>query len=54
MGKAEAAKNQVLKLNPGFTIARLGYSMSRRNPAWLHQAETYVIPGLRKAGIPEE
>ena len=55
MDKAASAKTQLLKLNPGFTIARLGYGMSlQQNPAWLRQAETYVIPGLRKAGIPEK
>jgi DNA-binding winged helix-turn-helix (wHTH) protein/TolB-like protein len=55
MDKAASAKTQLLKLNPGFTIARLEYGKSmQQNPAWLHQAETYVIPGLRKAGIPEK
>jgi DNA-binding winged helix-turn-helix (wHTH) protein/TolB-like protein/tetratricopeptide (TPR) repeat protein len=55
MDKAASAKTQLLKLNPGFTIARLTLSLPPpRNPVWMHQAETYVIPGLRKAGIPEK
>jgi DNA-binding winged helix-turn-helix (wHTH) protein/TolB-like protein len=56
MDKAAAAKTQLLKLNPGFTIDRLwhGAMLIRQNPIWMHQAETYVIPGLRKAGIPEK
>jgi DNA-binding winged helix-turn-helix (wHTH) protein/TolB-like protein len=57
MDKAAAAKTQLLKMNPGFTVDRLRYGMwmsMKQNPIWLHQAETYVIPGLRKAGIPEK
>jgi TolB-like protein/tetratricopeptide (TPR) repeat protein len=57
MDRAASAKTQLLKLNPEFTIARLGLSFASdaaRNPVWVHQAETYVIPGLRKAGIPEK
>src|SRR6202049_80403 len=57
MDKAASAKAQLLKLNPGFAISRLGFAFSpnsARNPIWVHQAETYVIPGLRKAGIPEK
>jgi DNA-binding winged helix-turn-helix (wHTH) protein/TolB-like protein len=63
MGKAASAKIRLLKINPGFTIAHLGpnsgVSIARlgpnvgRNSVWVQQAETYVIPGLRKAGIPE-
>jgi adenylate cyclase len=56
MDKAASAKTQLLRLSPGFTIARLTLSLPpdvARNPVWMHQAETYVIPGLRKAGIPE-
>jgi DNA-binding winged helix-turn-helix (wHTH) protein/TolB-like protein len=57
MDRAASAKTQLLKLNPEFTIARLGAAFApnaARNPVWVHQAETYVIPGLRKAGIPEK
>jgi adenylate cyclase len=55
MDKATSAKTQLLKLNPGFTITRLTLSLPPpRNPVWVQQAETYVIPGLRKAGIPEK
>jgi DNA-binding winged helix-turn-helix (wHTH) protein/TolB-like protein len=57
MDRAVSAKTQLLKLAPGFTIARLGVAFApkvARNPVWMRQAETYVIPGLRKAGIPEK
>jgi TolB-like protein len=53
MDKAASAKMRLLKLNPGFSIARLTQNVAR-NPVWVQQAETYVIPGLRKAGIPEK
>ena len=56
MDKAAAAKTRLLKLNPGFSITRFrsGAPAVAANPVWLQQAETYVIPGLRKAGIPEK
>ena len=57
MDKAASAKAQLLRLDPEFTIARLLSSMppnAEPNPLWVQQAETYVIPGLRKAGIPEK
>jgi adenylate cyclase len=57
MDKAASAKTQLLKLYPGFTIARQRSPYapgSSRNPVWVHQDETYVIPGLRKVGIPEK
>jgi len=57
MDKAASAKARLLKLHPRFTIAGLRSSLppnAAPNPAWLQQADTYVIPGLRKAGIPEK
>ena len=57
MAKAASAKARLLKLHPRFTIAGLQSSLPPNvapNPAWSRQAETYVIPGLRKAGIPEK
>lgn len=57
MDKAASAKAQLLKLNPRFSITGLRSALSPSvapNPVWLQQAETYVVPGLRKAGIPEK
>jgi DNA-binding winged helix-turn-helix (wHTH) protein/TolB-like protein len=56
MDKAASAKMRLLKLNPGFSIARFRHEAATvaRNPVWVQRAETYVIPGLRKAGIPEK
>jgi DNA-binding winged helix-turn-helix (wHTH) protein/TolB-like protein/tetratricopeptide (TPR) repeat protein len=55
LDKAESAKARLLKFSPGFTIARsFEVPNVRRNAVWLEQAETHVIPGLRKAGIPDK
>jgi DNA-binding winged helix-turn-helix (wHTH) protein/TolB-like protein/tetratricopeptide (TPR) repeat protein len=56
MDKAASAKTRLLKLDPGFSIARFkpGAAAIAPNPVWLQQAETSVIAGLRKAGIPEK
>jgi adenylate cyclase len=56
MDKAASAKARLLKLDPGFSLARFrpGAATIAPHPAWVQQAETYVIPGLRKAGIPEK
>jgi adenylate cyclase len=53
LDKAAAAKVQVLRQRPEFTIA----SFKALNPsdvsAYWAQIETHVFPGLRKAGVPE-
>lgn len=57
MDKAAAAKARLLQLDPRYTIASVRSALSLNvppNPDWLRQAETYFIPGLRKAGIPEK
>ena len=56
MDKAASAKSRLLKLDPGFSIARFrpGAAAIAPNPVWSQQAEKYVMPGLRKAGIPEK
>jgi TolB-like protein len=55
LDKAKSAKARLLKFSPAFTIAR-GFEAPNvaRDRAWLEQAETHVIPGLRKAGIPDK
>jgi hypothetical protein len=54
MAKAAAAKSQLLKIQPGFTIARFTTSGVSNNPLFLQQTETHMVAGLRKAGIPEQ
>jgi adenylate cyclase len=52
--KAAAARAEVLRLVPGYSIARLkanGYSL---NPAFIRLAEEHFYSGLRKAGLPEK
>jgi len=55
IGKAESAKARLLQFSPGFTIARWAESSNvGRTPAWLEQAGTNIVPGLRKVGIPDK
>jgi adenylate cyclase len=54
MAKALAAKDQVLKHQPGLTIARLKAIRVSDNPIFWKQTEAYVFAGLRQAGIPEQ
>lgn len=54
MAKALAAKSQLLKFEPGFTIARVMASRLSDNPIYLQQMETHTLAGLRKAGIAEQ
>ncbi|HKO66948.1 MAG TPA: hypothetical protein VJU53_04005 [Burkholderiaceae bacterium] len=53
VAKAQAAKAELLRLRPGFSIANLNQEELSNEPAWLQQSETHLIGGLRKAGIPE-
>jgi adenylate cyclase len=54
MAKASGAKSQLLKFQPGFTIARFKAMGLTDNPVFSQQAETHIFAGLRKAGIPEQ
>ena len=54
LGKATAAKDRLLSMRPGFTIAQLRAKRYSETPDYLKLAETYLYPGLRKAGLPEQ
>lgn len=54
MEKAAFAKGRVLKLNPGYSIAYFRRQSVAQDFLATQQAETHVIPGLRKAGIREK
>jgi tetratricopeptide (TPR) repeat protein len=54
LAKAQAAKGELLKRNPGYSIARAKSSRMSDNSTYLQQAETHLYAGLRKAGIPDE
>ncbi len=53
MAKAATAKAELMRRIPDFTIARFVARTSSNNPTWVRQTETQLIPGLRKAGVPE-
>ena len=54
MAKAAAAKVQVLKMAPDYTIARMRVSRLSDVRENLKLEEANLYPGLRKAGIPEQ
>jgi TolB-like protein len=54
MPKAAASKAELLRRRPGFSIARFNALGLSDDPVYLQQEETNFIPGLRKAGIPEQ
>ena len=54
MAKAAIAKAELLKLQPGHTIAKDRARLFSDHPEFVKQIETHLYPGLRKAGIPEQ
>ena len=52
MAKAAAAKAQLLRIVPNFTIALA--KQSSNNPEYVKLAENSLYGGLRTAGFPEE
>ena len=54
MAKAAAAKAQLLRLQPGLTIARLLMLRLSGTPASRQEFDEHIIGGLRKAGLPEQ
>jgi adenylate cyclase len=54
MAKAAAAKADVLRTVPGYTIAQLRAKRYSDNPEYLSLAEKYWYEGLRKAGFSEQ
>ena len=53
MARAAAAKTQLMKRVPDFTIARLEAKQFSNNPTWQREIRDNFISGLRKAGVPE-
>jgi hypothetical protein len=53
MARAAAAKAQLMRRVPDFTIARLEAKQFSNHPIWVEEIRTHFIPGLRKAGVPE-
>jgi adenylate cyclase len=53
MVRAKAAKAELMRRVPDFTIARFEAKQFSNNPVWVEEVRTRFIPGLRKAGVPE-
>ena len=54
LAKAAVTKDELLKRQPGYTIAKDRARLFSNHPAFVKQIETHLYPGLRKAGIPEQ
>ena len=55
MAKAAVQKTELLKQQPGMSIARYKARQNvDRDSVFWKQTEAHVLPGLRKAGVPEE
>jgi serine/threonine protein kinase len=54
MRKAIAAKDAILRVVPGYTIAQLRDKHYSQEPAYLKMVEATWYEGLHKAGIPEQ
>jgi class 3 adenylate cyclase/TolB-like protein/tetratricopeptide (TPR) repeat protein len=52
--KARAAKAEILRVVPDYTIAQLRAKRYSDHPEYQQRAEKYWYGGLRKAGIPEQ
>jgi TolB-like protein len=53
MARAAAAKAQLLKRAPDFTISRLLAKQFSNNPVWNEEIRVRFVPGWRKTGLPE-
>jgi len=53
MVRAKAAKAELMRRVPDFTISRFEAKQFSNNPIWIEEVRTRFIPGLRKAGVPE-
>jgi adenylate cyclase len=52
--KAKVARDELLKLQPGYTIERYRQTWYSGTPAFFALVEKHLASGLRKAGIPEQ
>jgi adenylate cyclase len=53
MARAGAARDELMRHVPEFTIARFKAKQWSTHPTWVQQTEEHLIAGLRKAGVPE-
>ena len=52
--KAKVARDELLKLQPGYTVDRYRQTWFSGTPAFFDLVEKHLAAGLRKAGIPEK
>jgi hypothetical protein len=50
----QVARDELLKLQPGYTIERYRETWYSGTPAFFDLVEKHLAAGLRKAGIPEK
>ena len=53
MTKAAAAKAELLRRVPDFSISRFERKQFSNNPIWVKGVREHFVPGWRKAGLPE-
>jgi tetratricopeptide (TPR) repeat protein len=53
MTRAAAARAELMKRVPDFTLSRFDAKRFATHPVWIEEIRTRFIPGLRKAGVPE-
>jgi tetratricopeptide (TPR) repeat protein len=54
LGKAKITRDELLKLQPGYTIERYRQTWYSGTPVFFDVVEKHLATGLRKAGIPEQ
>jgi hypothetical protein len=54
LDRAGATKSELLKRQPGYSIAKERARLFSSHPEFVRQVETHLYPGLRKAGLPEQ
>jgi len=54
LNKAKIAKDELLKLQPGYTIDRYRQTWYSGTSAFFELVDKHLASGLRKAGIPEK
>jgi hypothetical protein len=51
--RARRWRDELMRALPSFRASRHMKKWSRNSPAWHEQQRDHVVPGLRKAGVPE-
>ena len=54
LNKAKIARDELLKLQPGYTVERYRETWYSGTPAFFDLVDRHLAAGLRKTGIPEK